>query len=363
MEVAETAEEETVAAAVENKPAEAVEVVNKPAVEVRVGEAEENKPEVVVNKPVEAVKVGEEEENKPAVVVNKPVEAAAEKPEQKPEAEEKAEGAAENRPLIGPCRQAIPAIIKRRQRQTSRRFTGKEVIRVSKILKPGKLTYTLRYRPGKHIMPYIELLQANHLPNLLRQRPQKLVKADVKHRHILQHPNFRRKTGPQSIIHQNNLIQITHIPDTRRHTAVELIIRQNNHRNRRITEIIRQFKGEAVVVDEYSVQGFIEELRRQAENDVREFTGEAVVAEVKLEENLQVFELLRDGLESDVGVADPVVLERQRRVNRDPLAAVSELVAVVQQLAALDVVHLRVRQRAIIGNPEAGGGGKRECGE
>lgn len=203
--------------------------------------------------------------------------------------------------LEGASGQTIPAIIKGRHRQTSRRLTRKEIIREGKVLKPGKLTYALRYLAGKHVMADIELLQTGHTADLLRQRSQQLVEADIKHGDVLQPSYLRRKTRTQPVVHQDDLIQITHVPDACRQTAMEFIISHNNHRHRRIPKIVRQFKGEAIVVNENSIQGLVKKLRgnstfkfiesdvqvdqsRQAEDDVRELTGKAIVAQIQLEE-------------------------------------------------------------------------------
>ncbi|EYU23040.1 hypothetical protein MIMGU_mgv1a0164371mg [Erythranthe guttata] len=111
-------------------------------------------------------------------------------------------------------------------------------------------------------MRHIQLLQTQHPTDGIGQRPHQTVIAHIEHRHVLQQPDLRRQTRPQPIVHQYNLVQIRHVPQTRRNTAVELVVRQHNHRHRRVAEVVRDFKREPVVVDEYGVQRLVEQLRR-----------------------------------------------------------------------------------------------------
>ena len=85
------------------------------------------------------------------------------------------------RPLHRSVGQTIPLIMKLRQRQTYRRFTGEEIIRIGKILKLRKLTNTFRNRTRKHIMCDIQLLQIHQTTKILRQRTHQLIKAHIKY--------------------------------------------------------------------------------------------------------------------------------------------------------------------------------------
>lgn len=100
---------------------------------------------------------------------------------------------------------------------------------------------------------------------------------------------------------------------------MELVVRQDDHRNRRVAQVVRDIKHEAIIVDEDGVQIPIEELagdhalelivaeieefeRWEAEHDVRELPDEAIVAEIKLKKELQLIERARDNAAEPIGV-------------------------------------------------------------
>ena len=133
------------------------------------------------------------------------------------------------RPLFPSARQTIQFIIRRRQRQTLRWFTSKEVITVSKIHQIRQSTNTLRNLTGKIIMSHIQHFQTHSISILLWQRPQKLVETDIKHSQILQQPYFFRQTRLKTVIHRNNLIQSCHITNPSWQTTVETVVSQYNN--------------------------------------------------------------------------------------------------------------------------------------
>ncbi|THU52360.1 hypothetical protein C4D60_Mb10t03190 [Musa balbisiana] len=202
--------------------------------------------------------------------------------------------------------------------------------------------------------------------------------------------------------------------------AAEAVVGEDDDGDRGVAEVVRDVEGEPVVVDEDGVEGLVEQLARDAalelvEPDVEEFqrrklkedpgelAGEAVVADVDLEETSELAELVGDGaaeavpgnvgvvevdagddgegavagergavdavvvadvgaypvagevvgigedgllpsLQSDVGGAKAGVGEVEGRVDRHPLAAVAVLVEVVQQLPPTDESGLGVRE-------------------
>lgn len=100
---------------------------------------------------------------------------------------------------------------------------------------------------------------------------------------------------------------------------MELVVRQDDHRNRRVAQVVRDIKHEAIIVDEDGVQIPIEELagdralelivaeieefeRWEAEHDVRELPDKAIVAEIKLKKELQLIERARDNAAEPIGV-------------------------------------------------------------
>lgn len=168
-------------------------------------------------------------------------------------------------------------------------------------------------------MRHIQLLQAHHPPNLLRQRPHQLIKADVEHRQILQQPDLLRHARPQPVVRQNNLIQPRHVPQAGGHAPAEIVVGEDDDRHGGVAEVGGNVEVEAVAVDEYGVEVFVEELGgdgafelvesevevsegREAEDDGGELAGESVVADVELEEEMQVAETVRDGAAEAVGV-------------------------------------------------------------
>lgn len=162
--------------------------------------------------------------------------------------------------LNRPAWNTIPPVIKRRQAKTNRRFTSKEVIRVSKVLQVGQLTNTGRNLAGKHVMGHIELLQGLNVPNRSRQWPHQLVETHIKHRQIPQPSQITRQTRFKPIIHEYNLVQILHIHQALRHTALKVVVRKHNHRHWRVAEVVRELEMEAIMVDKNGVQRFIEEF-------------------------------------------------------------------------------------------------------
>jgi len=189
----------------------------------------------------------------------------------------------------------ISPVVKRRQAETNRRFTSKEVIRVSKVLQVGQLTNTRWNLAGKHVMRHIQLLQAVNIPNRSRQWPHQLVETHIKHRQIPQPPQITRQARFKPIIHEYNLVQILHIHQAFRHTAMEVIVRKHNHRHRRVAEVVGKLEMEAIMVDKNSVQRFIEEFSGHSafklvesqiqelqagktQNHRRKFSSETIVA-------------------------------------------------------------------------------------
>lgn len=168
-------------------------------------------------------------------------------------------------------------------------------------------------------MRHIQLLQTHHSTDRVRQLPKKLIVTHIKHCQIFQKPNLRRQTRSKAIIHENNLIQSRHIPNAPRHTPMKFVISKNNNRNRRVPEIFRQVKPESIVVDENGVQILVKKLLRnrpfelvepqiqklqlrQLKNHPRELPGEAIITQIQLEQQLQVFELVRNSPTEPIGV-------------------------------------------------------------
>ena len=100
---------------------------------------------------------------------------------------------------------------------------------------------------------------------------------------------------------------------------MKFIARQDNHRHRRITKIVRQLKLEPIVVNENRIQIFIEQFlghitfklveseiqeleSRQLKDDHREFSGEPIVTQIELEQELEVLEFVRHSAAEPIGV-------------------------------------------------------------
>lgn len=229
---------------------------------------------------------------------------------------------------------------------------------------------------------------------------------------------------------------------------MELVVGEDDDGDRRIPEVIGQIEPEPVVVDENGVQVLVEQLLRhrpfelvepqiqefqlrQLENHSRELSGEPIVAQIELEQQLEAVELVRNSSTEPVGVdveqceireqpellrqvpgnvavvevdpghgpdrsvverlgaensgviadirshpiardvervgengllqrlqryvsvPEPVILEDERGVDGHELAAVAELVAVVKELAVLDVEGFLVGESSMADNVAA----------
>jgi len=205
---------------------------------------------------------------------------------------------------------------------------------------------------------HIQLLQLLHPSDLIRNGPLQLVVAHIQHRQILQQPDLLGQARFQPVIHQYNLIQrVGHVTETGRHAPVKTVIRKHNHRNGRVPDIIGQTRREPVVVDEDRVQILVEERsrdlslelvesdvekleRRQLQDDGGELSGESVVAQIELEQQLQTGELVRHDS------AEPIRVDvEQCEIGEEAelLRQVSGDVAVVE-VDAGDDVDLRLVQ-------------------
>lgn len=138
---------------------------------------------------------------------------------------------------------------------------------------------------------------------------------------------------------------------------MEAVVGQHDHRHGRVAKVLRQVEHEAVVVDENGVEVLVEELLgdrafefvepqiqelelRQMQHHLGELSGEPVVAEIQLEEEFELVELVRHGAAEAVGVD---VEERKVSEQAELLREISGNVAVVE-VDSGDGADLRVVQ-------------------
>lgn len=96
------------------------------------------------------------------------------------------------RSLCRSARKAVLAVVERRHPEALRRLSIEEVIRVGKVLEPGKPADLRRDLAGEKVMSHIQLLQTQHPGNGARQRPDELVEADVKNSEAFEQADLRR---------------------------------------------------------------------------------------------------------------------------------------------------------------------------
>lgn len=207
-----------------------------------------------------------------------------------------------------------------RQGQARWSLTGEEIVPVSEVLQLSKPTDGVGDGAGEHIVGDVELFQALHLPDLAGQRAQQLVVADVEHRHVLEQSDGGRQARLQSAIDENDLIEGGgHLAQARRKATPEVVVGEHDDRHRGVADVVRELVHQAIVVDEDGVELLLEKLPgdgplelvesevevlegRQAEDNLWEFSGEAVVAEIQFVEELHLVELAGHGAAEAVGV-------------------------------------------------------------
>ncbi|CAA7403051.1 unnamed protein product [Spirodela intermedia] len=214
--------------------------------------------------------------------------------------------------LLGLPGEAVPSIVKRGQLQARRGLSSEKVVRVGEVLQVRKQADALGNFAGQEVVSYIQLLQADHPAEARRQRPDQLVVADVQHRQAREKPDLRREARPKAVVYDNDLVEsLGHVAEARREATLEVVVGEDDHRHRRVAEVVGEIEGEAVVVDENGIEILVEELtrhlslelvesdveeleRREAEDHPGELAGETVVAQIELEEELQILKLVRD---------------------------------------------------------------------
>lgn len=222
-------------------------------------------------------------------------------------------------PLQRPIRQAVPPIVEVRQPQARRRLAGEVIVRVSEVLQPGQGADAGGNLAGEQVVGHIELLQAHHFRDAVRQRANQLVVAEVEDRHVLELADLGGQARPEPIVHEDDLVEVGHVDKAGGDAAVELVVGEDDDGDGGVAEIVGELEAEAVVVDEDGVQVLVEELlgdgafelvepqiqeleRRQPQDHRRELAGEAVVAQIQLEEQLQAVELVGHRAAEAVGV-------------------------------------------------------------
>lgn len=108
-----------------------------------------------------------------------------------------------------------------------------------------------------------------------------MVEANIKHSELVEEADFRRKTAREIIINEDDLVDcFSHLPNAAWDASSQIIVGKNKHGDGRIAEVLRDAGAEPVVVEEYSVEVLVKELRRKG-------TLELVKAEVQVLEGLQ----------------------------------------------------------------------------
>lgn len=166
----------------------------------------------------------------------------------------------------------------------------------------------------------VELFQAPHLGNILRQRSHELVEADIQDGELLEQRDLVGEARLETVVHEYDLVEsLRHVAQASRDASMEPVVGKDDDRDGGVAEVIRDIKGEAVVVDEDSVEWLVKQLSRhlafelvepdvkepeagQSEDNIREAPGEPVVAQIQLVQQPHPFELPRDGAAEAVGV-------------------------------------------------------------
>lgn len=172
----------------------------------------------------------------------------------------------------------------------------------------GQSTHAAQYDPSEDIVGDIELLQRLHCSNARGEWSLETVEAHVEDGDLLQQFHLWRKASGEVVIQQDDLVQgLAHLPNATGNASPKVVVRQNQHGHWRLAQVLWDAESEPVVIEEDGVQIFVKELGRhttlelieseiqvlegrQPQNHLWELADEAVVAEVKLPQQLHVAE-------------------------------------------------------------------------
>ena len=193
------------------------------------------------------------------------------------------------------------------------------VTREGEVCQAWQLANTLRHKSCQLVVVEIKEFNLLQACKAGRQDSGEPIVAGIKDSHITKQPNFCREAPTEAIAHKDDLVQVGHPADAVWNAASELVVSECDDRNGGVAYCLRDGGCEPVVIQEQSIELLVEEFWRQTtfeiiesevkileawpgQNNRREITNKAVVADIKLIHECEPGKALRNDTTKPVRV-------------------------------------------------------------